>query len=219
MHRYAQLLESTFEALQGKGEKIDFYAVAEMPEGLDEMYTRNFLRVFPKGGGDDDDDWFQCQRVVELVVGALEPLHVSMVARTLGMAIMRMPDRGPSRKVASLQHATATDLSVVLRRLSLLFPMREDQHIHVIHKSVVDWLLRGASLAFRVDGAAGAVALWRRCVKVLREDGACSVSTEERAYAARHVVEHSCAPAVLAKMEMDAVLRRVAWARRDPFTS
>jgi len=204
LHRYAQLLESTFEALQGKGEKIDFSAVAEMPEGLDEMYARNFLRVFPEGGGDEDDDWDECRRVVELVAGALEPLHVSVVARTLGMEVM--PDR-----VASLQHATATDLNAVLRRLSLLFPVREDQRIHVMHKSVVDWLLRGASLAFRVDGAAGAVALWRHCVKVLREDLAVgSVSAEERAYAERHVVEHSCAPAVLAAMEADAALRHAA---------
>ena len=203
MHRYAHLLEDTFEALQGKGEKIDFSAVAEMPEGLDEMYARNFLRVFPEGGGDEDGDWVQCRRVVELVAGALEPLHVSMVARTLGMEIM--PDRG-----ASLQHATATDLNAVLRRLSLLFPVREDQRIHVMHKSVVDWLLRGASLAFRVDGAAGAVALWRHCVKVLRRSFAGSVSTEERSYAERHVVEHSCAPVVLAAMETDSALRHVA---------
>ena len=146
---------------------------------------------------------------MELVAGAFEPLHVSMVARTLGMEIM--PDREPS-----LHHATASDLSAVLRRLSLLFPVREDQRIHVMHKSVVDWLLHGAPLAFRVDGAAGAVALWRHCVKVLREDlAARSVSAEERSYAERHVVEHSCAPAVLAVMEADAALRHVACARRD----
>jgi hypothetical protein len=195
--------------LQGKGEKIDFSAVAEMPKGLDEMYARNFLRVFPVGGGDEDAEWVQCRGVVELVASAREPLHVSMVARTLGMEVM--PDR-----VASLQLATATDLNAVLRRLSLLFPVREDQRIHVMHKSVVDWLLRAASLAFRVDGANGAVALWRHCVVVLCDDlAAGSVSAEERSYAERHVVEHSCAPAVLAAMEADAALRHVACARRD----
>ena len=121
---YAKLLgehihaKSTERQRRGEETKLSFEDITELPNGLHDLYRENFLRAFPEGT--QSLAWKRCKDVIALIVAAKEPLPVAL-ARCI------------------LKWNNDVEASIV-SELSLLFPIR-DGSFHVLHKTVVDWLL------------------------------------------------------------------------------
>eukprot|EP00937_MAST-01D_sp_MAST-1D-sp2_P006716 g6716.t1 len=142
---YARLLEEALAAAGAGGAKLANAAVEDLPAGLDEMYAGEFERSFPGGAG-----WAEAKELVELVAAAQEPLPVAAARRILRW--------GDGEQEAALG-ATA-----------LLFPVREGR-LHVLHKSVTDWLGRDKRHAWSVDVRAGHRRLRDDCAATIAERG------------------------------------------------
>lgn len=173
---YARLLQDQLnktKRTQGPGGKLDFSAITAFPEGLDDMYAANFTRVFP--GGVQGDDWLSCCDLVALIVAALEPLPLSMARRALGWSDAQQ--------------------EMMLSATALLFPVR-DGSFRVLHKSVVDYLLRvdkkNQPFEVRADQVQGAhTTLASACNQVLDDQTSTDIKVDWP-YSLRHIIAHSC---------------------------
>ena len=150
---YASLLHSHMKSISEKtGGKLTLDHISALPGGLDEIYHENFQRVFPEGV--QDKKWDQYSSLVALIVAAKSSLPTALVKVVNGW--------------------TDQELARVLSDLSLLFPVR-DGKIHVLHKTVVDWLVKKArmDLSYYIspeDTADAHQRLARTCLKLI-EDG------------------------------------------------
>lgn len=66
---YAKMLDKHLQELKDQGKEIDFKDLNTLPRGMDDIYMRNFERVFPKGVG-----WDQTKDLICMIVAAKEPL-------------------------------------------------------------------------------------------------------------------------------------------------
>ena len=155
---YARLIADQLEATSGK---IDFASVGALPAGLDEIYAENFRRVFV-----DDGVWRDALPLVELICAAAEPLTVDAASGSLGW------DRARCKNICD--------------GVSLLFPLREDGVIGVLHKTVTDWLAgeapfdkRSSEDAFFVARDAPHRRLARACARAIRA-GVLDTDSHER---------------------------------------
>ena len=174
---YARLLEQRLEAEVGAGwiegeehgankdeDKVDFDAIDALPQGLDDFYAENFARAFGRGdvdGGGVAGVWERARPLLEAAIAAREPPPLDL-----------------------LRHAVSDEAMAALESdaVSLLLPVR-DGRLHVLHKSVVDWLTdagqgpgaggqsgRAARAGrFHVDASLGEALLARACAVGLQE--------------------------------------------------
>jgi hypothetical protein len=117
---------------------------------VDEIYAENFRRVFV-----DDGTWADALPLVELICAAAEPLTIDAASGALGW------DRAQCKKVCD--------------SVSLLFPLREEDVVGVLHKTVTDWLAgeapfdkRSSEDAFFVARDAPHRRLARACARAIR---------------------------------------------------
>eukprot|EP00593_Proboscia_inermis_P000077 CAMPEP_0171293928 /NCGR_PEP_ID=MMETSP0816-20121228/2302_1 /TAXON_ID=420281 /ORGANISM="Proboscia inermis, Strain CCAP1064/1" /LENGTH=429 /DNA_ID=CAMNT_0011765271 /DNA_START=103 /DNA_END=1389 /DNA_ORIENTATION=+ len=117
---FARLLEEKLkqDASNNPGSKLDFINLEAQPEGLDGIYRENMERVCAEGASDDFRS--KCFQFISLICAAQEPLPQKMVQNIMGDDAFRR----------------------VKGKLSLLFPTGADGRIIIIHKSLIDWLLR-----------------------------------------------------------------------------
>ena len=115
LFQYARLLEDAMEHLNNTNGKIEYDEITALPTGLNKMYQENFDRVF--SSNNREIKWKECKDFISLVCAAQEPLSKQIVMEIL-----------TEEKYNKLQ-----------TRISLLFPEINGK-VHIIHKSVVDWL-------------------------------------------------------------------------------
>lgn len=118
---YASLMNSHIKNKVARQEetRLTFEDITALPNGLDDIYQENFIRLFPKGA--QDARWQKYKGLIAIIATAKEPCPVA-----LAKEILKWSD---------------DEEKITLSELSLLFPVR-DQQIHVLHKTVTDWLFR-----------------------------------------------------------------------------
>ena len=168
---------------------VDFTDISAQPAGLRAMYELNFTRTFPDGP--TGKKFRESKKLLAAICAGLELLPVALAEKVF-----------EDENFHELQE-----------NLSLLCPVGVgDDRIHVIHKSVIDWLVGNA----KEEGGAAerstfAVVpdeilrahrrLFRTCAKLTTElvnERSPDAAAEERrrredyTYAVRHVVTHAC---------------------------
>ena len=114
---YARMLADHMKEQANKTGTFSFEDVLALPTGLTEVYQENFLRVFPEGK--QDRLWKRCKELIALIGAAKAPLPVEFAQVVLGWS--------------------DTERVELTSKLSLVFPER-DGRLHVLHKTVMDWL-------------------------------------------------------------------------------
>ena len=179
---FAKLLADHLESVAGKDGQVEVEELEKLPAGLDDMYQTNFARAF---GKPTELGWRKAKPIVAMIVAAGEPPPGDLLRRILGKA---------------------TFDNVVLGKMSILFPMRSDGLVHVMHKSVVDWLAKDHAFALSSDDMKSAhVKLGEMCAKISGEilgageealarvcDGERSMEVLVEKYAIHHGVMHLC---------------------------
>ena len=173
---------------------------ATLPQGLDEMYQANFGRVF---GDVVKKGWRDAKPIVAMIIAAGEPPPASFLRLVLaGDAFTSIPET----------------------KMSILFPMRSDGLVHVMHKSVVDWLKKpGHAFSIEEEDVQSAhETLGRTCAKIIDGlfradesrlkvvcDGEPLSDVVAERYAIKHCVTHMCAGGHAA--DARALLMNFSW--------
>ena len=197
---YAKLLHDQLKLEKETTGAVDFGKLATLPQGLDEMYQANFGRVF---GDVVKKGWRDAKPIVAMIIAAGEPPPASLLRLVL---------------------AGDAFTSILETKMSILFPMRSDGLVHVMHKSVVDWLKKpGHAFSIEEEDVQSAhETLGRTCAKIIDGlfradesrlkvvcDGEPLSDVVAERYAIKHCVTHMCAGGHAA--DARALLMNFSW--------
>ena len=197
---YAKLLHDQLKLEKETNGAVDFGKLATLPQGLDEMYQANFGRVF---GDVVKKGWRDAKPIVAMIIAAGEPPPASLLRLVL---------------------AGDAFTSILETKMSILFPMRSDGLVHVMHKSVVDWLKKpGHAFSIEEEDVQSAhETLGRTCAKIIDGlfradesrlkvvcDGEPLSDVVAERYAIKHCVTHMCAGGHAA--DARALLMNFSW--------
>ena len=180
--KVAQKAERNFLYLYWVRKRLDEHKhaidIEALPDGLADEYNMQMSRFYPGGFPVDTSN------VLRAIVAAEEPLHMDALPGLSGV----------------------DDSIDVLDTLSLLFPVRDDDCVHVFHKSIVDWLTasppyedrkrRARQKGFHfVDRAEGHRMLAAACAANVSSNASNSSSNPATVYATRWALHHCAAAA------------------------
>ena len=75
---FGYLLDKQLQATKASGEIIDFAKLSNLPDGLGDMYTTSFRRMFPDKVV-ADSEWPHARRVIALIIQQAENLPEKLV--------------------------------------------------------------------------------------------------------------------------------------------
>ena len=153
--RKAQRVFLYLHYLRNRIEEKGTLDVDALPEGLAEEYVMKFERLFPKGLPEEGKE----RRVLQAIVAAAIPPCLSK----------------DNPELPLMSGVAYKECKRVVSELSQLFPVRDDERVHVFHKSVTDWLTgsppyddRDEDSPFFVDRAAGQQMVAKACAEAPR---------------------------------------------------
>ena len=127
---YAKLLAANLESAVGLGKRMEVAALLDLSKGLEELYEANFNRIIDVK--DLRKNFFlgsltfkqkaayaSVFNIIAMIIVACEPLPAAILLKVIG----------------------DEEFNCVLKeKMSILFPIRNDGRVHVMHKSMIDWL-------------------------------------------------------------------------------